>query len=70
MAGIVLRQALERGCLRMGHDPGECLIANHTLRDVVGVADLGARGSRRLAARRYQVLLDGAGYPVAILKFS
>jgi CBS domain-containing protein len=67
--GIVLRQALERGCLKMGHDPDECVIAHHTLRDVFGSTAVltGARSSRS-AARQYRILLDEAGYPVAILK--
>jgi CBS domain-containing protein len=69
--GIVLRQALERGCLKMGHDPDECVIAHHTLREVLGAAGVRARSSPgRSAAGQYRVLLDGAGYPLAILKYS
>jgi CBS domain-containing protein len=67
--GIVLRQALERGCLKMGHDPDECVIAHHTLRDVLDATDVRPRGrSSRAAAMQYRIVLDGAGYPMAILK--
>ena len=69
--GIVLRQALERGCLKMGHDPDECLIAHHTLREVLGEAGVRVRSKPgRTAAREYRVLMDAAGYPLAILKYS
>ena len=69
--GIVLRQALERGCLKMGHDPDGCVIAHHTLREVLGPAGVRARSKPgRSAARQYRVLLDGAGYPLAIVKYS
>ena len=64
--GIVLQQALERGCLKMGHDPDSCIVAHHTLREVLGA---GVRARSRSASSKYQVLLDGAGYPVAILKY-
>ena len=71
VVGIVLRQALERGCLKMGHNPDECLIAHHTMREVLGAAGVPARSKPgRSVARQYQVLLDGAGYPLAILKYS
>jgi hypothetical protein len=32
--GVVLRRALERGCLGMGHRAQECVLANHLKADV------------------------------------
>lgn len=32
--GVVLRRALERGCVEMGHDTTECRLVNHLKADV------------------------------------
>lgn len=66
--GIVLRRALERGCLKMGHKPDECVVAEHTMREVSGVTGASSRAkARRSVAQQYRLVLDEAGFPLAIL---
>jgi hypothetical protein len=66
--GIVLRQALERGCLKMGHKPDECTVAEHTMREVLGTVPAERQGkTRRSVAQQYRLVLDDAGFPLAIL---
>jgi len=67
--GIVLRQALERGCVKMGHDPDACIVAEHTLREVLESAAAPRRAGRRHATRAFRLLLDDGGFPLAILQY-
>jgi CBS domain-containing protein len=69
--GVVLRRALERGCVAMGHRAAECLVLNHVKADVdfcfqddvadevlnYGVEDVGFSADPRSAKARADLRL-------------
>lgn len=68
--GIVLRRALERGCVGMGHDAQKCPLQHHLKTDVrfVFASDEPDRDAVRAAASQPVVVVDAALVPVGVLE--
>lgn len=67
-AGVVLRKALENGCLRMGHDVHSCRLHKHLKTDVTVVMESTTAGSIAPRRRRLIVVLDSSHRPIGFLR--